>query len=109
MFSLADIIRHFNFADKADLKTVLPAFLLSVPLLFISGCAGVSGIPADPMGMQYPDRCYIEDSQFAYADQMYDRMGSLKLVEQELHRTYQWRACEINEAMYRLRKVHDLP
>lgn len=109
MLSRTDIIRRFNFADKACSKAALPAFLLSIPLLFLTGCAGVSGIPADPMGMQYPDRCYIEDSQFAYADQMYDRMGSLKLVEQELHRTYQWRPCEINEAMYRLRKVHDLP
>ena len=69
----------------------------------------MSGIPTDPIGNQYGDRCYIEDSQFAFADQLYDRLGSLQLVYKELCETYQWKACETNEAMYRLRKVHDLP
>jgi len=73
------------------------------------GLSGPAGIPADPMGMQYEDRCYIEDSQFAFADQLYDKVGSLQLVERELCDYYQWKPCEINEALYRLRKVHDLP
>ena len=75
----------------------------------LTGCASVSSIPVDPKGVQYEDRCYIEDSQFAFADQLYDKMGSLQLVEQELCNEYRWKPCEINEALYRLRKVHDLP
>lgn len=96
-------------------KSRTPAFLSAIfvtsafSLTLLTGCAGVSGIPADPMGVQYADRCFIEDSQFVYADQLYDRTGSLQLVEQELTNVYQWKACEINEALYRLRKVHDLP
>ena len=100
-------------ADKAHKSAALPAILLCVVAsAMLAGCAGitgVSGIPADPLGAQYGDRCYIEDSQFVFADQMYDRMGSLQLVEQELCNVYEWRQCEINEALYRLRKVHDLP
>lgn len=99
-------------AVKSHSRAILSAVFVSTALAaatLLSGCAGVSGIPADPMGVQYADRCYIEDSQFAFADQLYDRTGSLQLVQQELTNTYQWKACEINEAMYRLRKVHDLP
>ena len=88
----------------------LPAFIFAmIACASLTGCMGVSGIPKDPMGMQYEDRCYIEDSQFAFADQLYDKVGALQLVEQELRDRYQWKACEINEAVYRLRKVHDLP
>lgn len=86
----------------------LPIFLCLAAPLF-TGCIGVAGMPADPKGMQYEDRCYIEDSQFAFADQLYDKMGALQLVDQELCNHYQWKRCEINEALYRLRKVHDLP
>ena len=89
---------------------ILPAFFFAGALLMlVSGCAGVAGIPADPMGLQYEDRCYIEDSQFAFADQLYDRVGSLQLVQEELCNYYQWKPCETNEALYRLRKVHNLP
>lgn len=89
-------------------KVALSASLL-VALGLLTACAGMSSRPVDPMALQMGDRCYIEDSQFAFADQMYDRMGSIQLVEQELCNIYQWRPCEINEALYRLRKVHDLP
>jgi len=102
--------QSFNTAASRRPRVLLSAvFLLSLAAALLSGCAGVSGIPADPMGMQYGDRCYIEDSQFAFADQLYDKTGSLQLVEQELNKTYQWKPCETNEALYRLRKVHDLP
>lgn len=91
-------------------RATMPTFLFAIAMAAgLTGCAGVSGIPQDPMGVQYEDRCYIEDSQFAFADQMYDRVGSLQLVEQELCNYYKWKTCEINEALYRLRKVHDLP
>lgn len=100
-------------AGKDRTRAPLPAFLFAGALaMILSGCMGISGpagIPADPMGMEYEDRCFIEDSQFAFADQLYDRTGSLQLVEQELCSFYEWKQCEVNEAVYRLRKVHDLP
>lgn len=99
-----------TFVGKPAFLAGLPAFLFTAGICFsLTGCAGVSGIPADPMGMQYEDRCYIEDSQFAFADQLYNRVGSMQLVQQELCNYYKWKPCEINEALYRLRKVHDLP
>jgi hypothetical protein len=33
----------------------------------------------------------------------------LVLVERHLREKLQWRPCEVNEALYRLRKVHSLP
>jgi hypothetical protein len=99
-----------DYVGKPRRSAGLPAFLFTIAVTAcLSGCMGVSGIPADPMGVQYEDRCYIEDSQFAFADQLYDRVGSLQLVDQELCNYYEWKRCEINEALYRLRKVHDLP
>jgi hypothetical protein len=109
MFTSGPFHKVLN-TDSCRVRAKLPVFLLAgLVAAGLSGCAGVSGIPADPIGAQYGERCYIEDSQFAFADQLYDRMGSLQLVYKELCETYQWEACEINEAMYRLRKVHDLP
>lgn len=101
-----------SIAGKTRTRAFLSAIFVTSALgigTLLSGCAGVSGIPADPMGVPYVDRCYIEDSQFAFADQLYDRTGSLQLVEQELTNVYQWKVCAVNEALYRLRKVHDLP
>ncbi len=109
MFSRSNNQTNFN-VGRSRLSTGLPAFLfIGAVSVCLFGCIGVSGIPADPMGVQYEDRCYIEDSQFAFADQLYDRVGSLQLVDQELCKFYQWKRCEINEALYRLRKVNDLP
>lgn len=99
-----------SFVGRRRTRAGLPTFLfVSLAMVVLVGCSGVSGIPKDPMGLQYEDRCYIEDSQFAFADQLYDRVGSLQLVEQELLNYYKWRPCEASEALYRLRKVHDLP
>ncbi len=55
------------------------------------------------------DRCYIEKEQIVHADQLYSQMGSLELVARYLREQDQWRPCEVNEAIYRLRKIHDLP
>ncbi len=81
---------------------ILGAFLLS-------GCAFFCDIPKDPKGQVYEDRCYIEDYQFILADKLYAQLGSILLVERHLCEIEQWRPCEINEALYRLRKVHGLP
>lgn len=99
---------------KAPLQRIVRSLQLplvaAVSLLFVTGCAGLfCRIPSDPKGACYEDRCYIEDSQFIFADQLYSRFGSLHLVERELREIRQWRECEVNEALYRLRKVHCLP
>lgn len=65
-------------------------------------------IPRDPVACQYGDRCFIEDSTFIVADQLYSQYGSLDLVERHLCEILQLRRCEINEALYRLKKVHNL-
>jgi hypothetical protein len=77
--------------------------------LTLGGCGWFCRIPRDPMGECAGDRCYIEDYQFIIADQLYSRLGSLVLVERHLREVEQWRDCEVNEALYRLRKVHSLP
>jgi hypothetical protein len=79
----------------------------------LGGCAGISAynckIPRDPSATCYGDRCYIEDSTFILADQLYSKFGSLWLVERHLREEEQLLDCEINECLYRLKKVHSLP
>jgi len=82
--------------------------------LLLSGCASIGGpigckIPRDPAAVCYGDRCYIEDSTFILADQLYSKFGSIWLVERHLREEEQLLDCEINECIYRLRKVHSLP
>jgi hypothetical protein len=75
----------------------------------LSGCAFFCKIPQDPKGQEYCDRCFIEDEQFILADKLYSQLGSILLVDRHLCEVEQWKRCEINEALYRLRKVHGLP
>ena len=53
------------------------------------------------------DRCWISDARFQAVQQLYDQTGSLDIVIQTL-RDERWRRCEIDEAVYRLKKVHHL-
>jgi hypothetical protein len=53
------------------------------------------------------DRCWVSDARFTAAQQLYDRTGSLDVVVQTL-RDEGWGRCEINEAVYRLKKVNHL-
>ena len=93
-------------------KTKAWARLLAVTMgaaLLLMGCAWRPKIPVDPMTMGAGDRCFIEKEQIVHADQLYSQMGSLDLVARYLREQDQWRPCEVNEAIYRLRKIHDLP
>lgn len=88
--------------------------LFMAPLLFLAGCASIGGpigckIPRDPVATFYEDRCYIDDDIFLLADQLYSKFGSLNLVKRHLLVEEQLLECEVNEALYRLRKVHNLP
>lgn len=66
-------------------------------------------VPRDPLAVHHGDRCAIDDAEFVVADQLYSRYGSIAMVEEQLRKQLQWRDCQVNEAIYRLRKVHNLP
>lgn len=85
--------------------------MASLAALCTAGCSSLipDKIPHDPRGLCAGDRCYIEDGQFIIADRLYSRFGSLTLVDRHLREVEKWRDCEVNEAVYRLRKVHGLP
>lgn len=91
------------------------ALLAMVPaMLALTGCEVYYGgffckIPRDPAACEFGDKCYIEDAMFVKADRLYSNLGSISLVEKHLCEIEQWRRCEINEALYRLKKVHNLP
>ncbi|MGB9692952.1 MAG: hypothetical protein ACPL7D_12380 [Candidatus Sumerlaeaceae bacterium] len=80
-----------------------------VAAFIFSGCAWRAKMPVDPMTVGSGDRCFIEKEQVVHADQLYSQMGSLDLVARYLREQDQWLPCEVNEAIYRLRKIHDLP
>lgn len=46
---------------------------------------------------------------FIKADKLYDECGTLDGVARILKTKEYWRQAEINEAIYRLKKVHNLP
>ena len=75
----------------------------------LSGCCFVNTIPQDPVAACAGDRCFIENEQFIIADRLYAKCGSILLLEKQLREELQWRNCEVNEAVYRLKKVHSLP
>lgn len=96
-------------ARSSIAKFIAFAIAMLVATLFFSACAWRTKIPKDPMAAGTGDRCYIEKEQVVHADQLYSQMGSLDLVARYLREQDQWRPCEVNEALYRLRKIHDLP
>lgn len=79
-------------------------------MVMLSGCAGLfCRIPQDPQAACAGDRCSIDNAQFVLADQLFSQYGSLSLVDRDLREVREWRDCEVNEAIYRLRKIHGLP
>ena len=92
------------------MKMLIRAAVAAIAVISLTGCAGLfCRIPQDCLAASSGDRCYIEDYQYVMADQLYSRLGSLALVERHLCEVEQWKKCEVNEALYRLRKVHSLP
>ena len=77
--------------------------------LMLAGCNTCNQVPLDPKGVCAGDRCYIEDADFVHADRLYDEYGTLALVSKHLKETDEWHDAQINEAIYRIRKVHGLP
>ncbi|PKO16227.1 hypothetical protein CVU37_11430 [candidate division BRC1 bacterium HGW-BRC1-1] len=93
---------------KTSVRNLLPAAAFAFVMLLAPGCS-TCRIPTDPSGVCAGDRCHIEDEWFILADQAYARWGTLALTHRYLREELQWRECEANEAIYRLRKVHTLP
>ncbi len=82
---------------------------LSLSAVQLGGCSVYGPPPADVAAARYGDRCYIEDEQYLAVDRLYANLGTLRLTERHLRETLQWRDCEVQEALYRLTKVHGLP
>ena len=93
----------------STLRTTAIATLAVAVAAGLSGCGFFCRIPRDPMAVPHGDRCGVEDRLFLKADQAYSSLGSIALVERYLRETEQLRNCEVNELLYRLRKVHGLP
>ena len=91
------------------MRNLLAIAAVAVCVVAMSGCCFVNSIPQDPVAACAGDRCFIENEQFIVADRMYAKCGSILLVEKQLREELQWRKCEVNEAVYRLKKVHSLP
>jgi major membrane immunogen (membrane-anchored lipoprotein) len=53
------------------------------------------------------DKCWIDDYSYKKVKELYDKTGSLEMVRQTLKDEF-WRRCEINEAIYRLKKEYHL-
>ncbi len=83
--------------------------MAAVCLFVLSGCSWFCRIPQDPVAACAGDRCFIEDPMFIEADKIFSKSSSIVLTERILREEKQWRNCEVNEAIYRLKKVHDLP
>ena len=61
------------------------------------------------MGCGYKqDRCWVDDSQYLKAKKIYQTTRNLDLVRRHLEDQRTWRPCEINEAIYRIKKEYHL-
>ena len=57
----------------------------------------------------YPhDKAWVSDEKFGEAQRIYDTTGSLNLTEKALDKAPTWQRAEINEALYRLKKLKRL-
>ena len=65
-------------------------------------------LPAGACALYREDRCYLDDKQFKIAYSLFIESGSLDLVKRQLAEL-QWRRCRINEAVYRLTKLSEVP
>ena len=54
------------------------------------------------------DRMWIPETKFEEARRVYDTTGSLALTEKALEENPIWQRGEVNEAIYRLRKINHL-
>jgi len=74
-------------------------FWLLLVLAFILGGAGCR---------LQEDRCWVDDYRYREAKKVYEETQVLDLVRRELKNQHDWRKCEINEVIYRLKKDHHM-
>ncbi len=73
------------------------ALILATTFLLAGGC-----------GYKTEDRCWIDDYGYKQVKKLYEKTQTLDLVRRSLEDQHNWRQCEINEALYRLRKEYHL-
>lgn len=54
------------------------------------------------------DRCWVDDYRYQNAKEIYEKTQTLDLVRYYLENQHDWRRCEINEVLYRLKKEYHL-
>ena len=54
------------------------------------------------------DRCWIDDYRYKQVKDIYEKTKTLDLVRRHLENEPEWRQCEINEALYRLKEEYHL-
>ncbi len=69
---------------------------LALCCVFLSGCAVTD------------DRCWVDDYRYIKAKEIYEQTQTLDLVRYYLENQHDWRRCEINEVLYRLKKEYHL-
>jgi len=69
---------------------------LVLGFLVLSGCAVKD------------DRCWVDDYRYNKAKEIYEKTQTLDLVRYYLENQHDWRRCEINEVLYRLKKEYHL-
>ena len=77
--------------------SALGILLLVALLLSATGCA-----------VYRADRTWIPEQKCEEARKVYDQTGSLALTEKVLRESDNWQRAEMNEAIYRLKKEHNL-
>ena len=51
---------------------------------------------------------WIDDYRYRQVKQLYEKTQALDIVRRSLENQHTWRKCEINEAIYRLKKEYHL-
>jgi len=72
------------------------SFALVLGFILLSGCAVKD------------DRCWVDDYRYNKAKEIYEKTQTLDLVRYYLEDQHDWRLCEINEVLYRLKKEYHL-
>ena len=54
------------------------------------------------------DRCWVDKYRYREAREIYEETLTLSLVREHLENEPEWRPCEINEVIYRLKKEYHL-
>lgn len=65
------------------------------------------GIAISCTNWRRTNKCFITEAMFEKADKVYAETKSIESVRESLKKA-EWEQCEINEAVYRIEKVHHL-